>query len=438
MEYRANCRNDRTLTIYEGSMLPVFVTSTIGGINMRIMVQKFGGTSLSTLEAREHVVSHIKRELQSGYSLVVVVSAMGRLGDPYATDTLLEWSVQTGGDVAPREKDLLLCCGEMISATTLCGLLTKHHIPSVVLTGAQAGIVTDNHFGNARILKIGPQRIKDHLELGHVVIVTGFQGQTERGDITTLGRGGSDTSATALGVVLKAEIVDIYTDVNGILTADPQIVADAKPLSVLSYAEICNMAHHGAKVIHPRAVEIAMHSQIPVRVRSTFTDNEGTLVSYLERFKDIKMGSVRRFVTSITYMSNVTQITLNVAYGSDQNQLKVFKVMEENNISVDLINITPSSVVYTVFESDSEKAISILKNIGLEPKSLFGCAKVSVIGSGINGVPGIMANIVECLTDAKIQILQSVDSNTTIWVLVKKEDMVKAIRELHVKFQLHT
>lgn len=404
---------------------------------MRILVQKFGGTSLATKEARGHVISHIKRELNNGYRLVVVVSAMGRKGDPYATDTLLGLISDVGGSLPAREQDLLLCCGEIISATTLCSLLQSEFISSVVLTGAQAGFRTDEQFGNARILDIVPSKVLKELENKDVIIVTGFQGQSPEGDFTTLGRGGSDTSATALGAALHAEMVDIYTDVNGILTADPRIVEDAKPLEYVSYAEICNMAHQGAKVIHPRAVEIAMQSGIPVRVRSTFSENEGTLVANPEGFKDVQTGVVDRYVTGIAYVANVTQITVEFRGKTETNlQLKVFKAMAENDISVDFINVTPSGVVYTVFDYDAVKAETILHNLGLQPQIVSGCAKVSVIGGGINGVPGIMAKIVEALSEQGIQILQSADSNTTIWVLVNKEDMVHALRALHAKFEL--
>jgi len=404
---------------------------------MRILVQKFGGTSLSTTEAREKVISHIRRELDNGYRLVVVVSAMGRKGDPYATDTLLDLIASGGGSLPSREQDLLLACGEIISASMLCSLLQKVSVSSVVLTGAQAGFRTDSQYGNARILDIVPTRVLEELERYDVVIVTGFQGQNQVGDFTTLGRGGSDTSATALGAALHAEMVDIYTDVDGILTADPRIVEDAKPLEYVSYAEICNMAHQGAKVIHPRAVEIAMQSGIPVRVRSTFSQSEGTLVANPEGFKDVQIGIVDRYVTGIAYVANVTQIKVESSGKvSDNLQLKVFKAMAENAISVDFINVTPSGAVYTVFDSDAVKARSVLEGLGFEPEILSGCAKVSVIGGGINGVPGIMARIVEALTEQNIQILQSADSNTTIWVLVNKEDMVQALRALHAKFEL--
>lgn len=407
-----------------------------GGNEMRILVQKFGGTSLSTVEAREHAIGHIKQALEQNYKLVVVVSAMGRKGEPYATDTLLQWIHNNGNKLPPRETDMLLCCGELISAATLCSVLNDREIPSVALTGAQAGIITNNHYGNAHILSINPSTILEHLEENKVVIIAGFQGATAEGDFTTLGRGGSDTSATALGAALKAEIVDIFTDVNGILTADPRVVEDAKPLAVVSYAEICNMAYNGAKVIHPRAVEIAMQSQIPIRVRSTFSQDEGTLVTsqdilkHSEKIQD-------RYVTGIAHVSDVTQIQVLSNDNKQDLQLNVFKTMAQHQISVDFINVNPLGVVYTVFDYKAQQAIDLLKGMNYEPTFLNHCAKVSVIGGGMNGVPGIMARIVEALTEEDIQILQSADSNTTIWVLVQNQDMVKAIRALHTKFNLH-
>ncbi|WP_454190617.1 aspartate kinase [Paenibacillus sp. Marseille-Q7038] len=404
---------------------------------MGILVQKFGGTSLSTPAARERVLQHMKREIKAGHSLVVVVSAMGRRGEPYATDTLLDWIGSNGDALPAREKDLLLSCGEFISATTLTSLAQSEGLTATVLTGGQAGIITDHQYGNARIIEVKPDRILEELKSHQVVIVAGFQGINDIGDITTLGRGGSDTSATALGAALRADMVDIYTDVEGVLTADPRIVEDAKPLLYVSYAEISNMAHQGAKVIHPRAVEIAMQSHIPVRVRSTFGDGAGTLITHPEGVRDIQSGVVDRHVTGIAHVSNVTQITVEAEENVGKLQLQVFKAMAENGISVDFINVSPSGAVYTVFDYDSEKAIRVLQELGLKPKSLSGCAKVSVIGGGINGVPGIMARIVESLADVNIDILQSADSNTTIWVLVKKEDMVGAVRALHTKFELH-
>lgn len=404
---------------------------------MKILVQKFGGTSLSTAEARAHVIEHIQDVLKQEYKLVVVVSAMGRKGEPYATDTLLEWIRQNGDCLPAREKDMLLCCGELISAATLCSLLGAAGILSTVLTGAQAGIRTNDAFGNAQIASIQPGRILELLDQGNVVIVAGFQGETAEGDFTTLGRGGSDTSATALGAALKAEIVDIFTDVSGILTADPRIVADAQPLTVVSYMEICNMAHLGAKVIHPRAVEIAMHAGIPVRVRSTFSKDPGTLVTHPDAVK-AEAGSVQdRFVTGIAHVPGVSQIRVSAKEGGYDLQLKVFKAMARQRISVDFINVNPSGVVYTVFDYEANRAADTLMELGLTPQITPNCAKVSIIGGGMSGVPGIMAHIVEALTEEDVQILQSADSNATIWVLVQEEDMAKAVRALHKQFKLY-
>ncbi|WP_028550480.1 aspartate kinase [Paenibacillus sp. UNC451MF] len=404
---------------------------------MKILVQKFGGTSLSNVEARALVLEHIEEALAQEYKLVVVVSAMGRKGEPYATDTLIDFINQNGNHLPPREKDMLLCCGEIISAATLCSLLRAKGIPASALTGAQAGITTNNDFGNAQILSIQPTRILELLEGGQVVIVTGFQGQTKTHDYTTLGRGGSDTTATALGAALKAEIVDIFTDVDGILTADPRIVEDARRLSIVSYSEICNMAHHGAKVIHPRAVEVAMNASIPIRVRSTFSKDLGTLVTHSDAIEHSRDAIQDRFVTGIASFSSTSQIQVAAGDGVYDLQLQVFKAMAQQHISVDFINVNPSGVVYTVYDHELDRAVHILNELGYKPQCTSNCAKVSIIGGGMNGVPGIMAQIVEALTEEDISILQSADSNTTIWVLVQGIDMVRAVRALHRKFELH-
>jgi aspartate kinase len=401
---------------------------------MRILVQKFGGTSLSTPEARQHVIRHIRKALSLGYKLVVVVSAMGRKGDPYATDTLLDLVRQNGDSLPARERDLLMCCGETISAATLCSSLNAEGIPSTVLTGGQAGILTSDDFGNAHILTIHPSRIHDVLEQGKVAVVTGFQGKTANDDATTLGRGGSDTSATALGVALKAEIVDIFTDVGGILTADPRLVENARLLPQVSFSEIVNMAHNGAKVIHPRAVEVAMQANLPIRVRSTFEEDEGTLVANFDALKQERNEVRDRFVTGIAHVPNVTQIVVPNPHAGFDMQVRVFKAMAERQISVDFINVNPSGVMYTVFDYEGKRAESALQDMGFEPKLTPACAKVSIIGGGIHGVPGIMAHIVEALTDEDISILQSADSNATIWVLVQGTDLVKSVKALHRAF----
>jgi len=407
-----------------------------GGKQMRTLVQKFGGTSLSDARSRSYAIGHIKRALTDSYQLVVVVSAMGRKGEPYATDSLLELIRLNGNSLPARETDLLLHCGELISASVICSLLEADNIRAVVLTGAQAGIRTNGRYGDARIESIQPSRILQALSEGKVVIVPGFQGETAQGDITTLGRGGSDTTATAIASALHAEYVDIFTDVSGIFTADPRIVDRAKPIERVTYAEICNMAYQGAKVIHPRAVEIAMEAGVPIRVRSTFSDGEGTLVS---KGDDSMISDQRlrdRFVTGIAHVSPVTQIKVAAQKEQYDLPLNVFKAMALHQISVDFINVNVSGVTYTVFHHETDRALAVLNEMGYDPEFITECAKVSVIGGGMNGVPGIMARIVEALTARDIPILQSADSNATIWVLVKQADMIQAIQALHHSFQL--
>ncbi|MFD0671680.1 aspartate kinase [Cohnella sp. GCM10027633] len=403
---------------------------------MDLIVQKFGGTSLSDEQSRRHVLRHIVRERDAGRSIVVVVSAMGRRGEPYATDSLLELIRNNGNALPARERDLLLSCGELISAATLCSLLIAEGIPAVALTGGQAGIVTDARYGAARILRIKADAVRQHMAEGRVVIVAGFQGMTEHGETTTLGRGGSDTSATALGAALRASIVDIYTDVDGILTADPRWVPGARQLPIVSYEEISNMANNGAKVIHPRAVEIAMKAGVPVRVRSTFSDGEGTLVTRSETMRE-KGVWTDRTVTGLAHVSGVTQLAVHSDNGPSELQLRVFRAMATHGISVDFINVMPAGVHYTVPASDTDMAVKLLRALDFEPFVRRGCAKVSLIGGGMNGEPGVMAGIVEALTTAGISILQSADSNTTIWVLIAEADLAAALQALHAAFGLH-
>ncbi|HEX3032563.1 MAG TPA: aspartate kinase, partial [Bacillota bacterium] len=209
---------------------------------MKFLVQKFGGTSVATREKRDQVVGHIAQAFQAGYAPVVVVSAMGRQGEPYATDSLLALASQGGGAISPREMDQLLACGEIISGTLLTNTLNGSGYKAVFLTGGQAGIITDEEFGSARIIKVQPAEILRLAREGHIVVVAGFQGLSEKGNVTTLGRGGSDTTAAALGVALNAECIDIFTDVEGIMTADPRIVEDARVLEKVTYNEICQLA----------------------------------------------------------------------------------------------------------------------------------------------------------------------------------------------------
>ncbi|MBO8170959.1 MAG: aspartate kinase [Bacillaceae bacterium] len=405
---------------------------------MGIIVQKFGGSSLTNEEKREQAIQHIGTAIKDYEHVCVVVSAMGRKGDPYATDTLIDLIGSNGNHLSAREWDMLLSCGEIISANVMASMLKSRGIDAVVLTGGQAGIITNDDHRNAQILTVNPKRIFQEFEQGKVVIVTGFQGKTTDGETTTLGRGGSDTSATVLGAALQADVVEIFTDVSGIMTADPRIVEDARQLNQVTYTEICNMAYQGAKVIHPRAVEIAMQANVPIRVRSTFDrDDKGTLVTHVTDTERVASEIKDRLITGIAQVSRITQIRVAAQDNPYDLQAKVFKAMADGGISVDFINVSLDGVAFTVSDEHAEQARSILMDLGYEPRMQPDCAKVSAIGAGMAGVPGVMAKIVEALSSENIQILQSADSHTTIWVLVKNEDMNKAVRVLHRTFDLH-
>jgi aspartate kinase len=402
-----------------------------------MIVQKFGGTSLRDEQSRQNAKRHIEKAISEGYKVVVVVSAMGRSGEPYATDTLLGLINGNASKISKRELDLLLSCGEMISCVVFTNLLLESGIKAVSLTGAQAGFQTNNDHTNAKIIELECSRLLGELEKVDVVVVAGFQGAAKNGDITTIGRGGSDTSAAALGAALNAEWIDIFTDVNGIMTADPRIAENARPLSVVTYTEVCNLAYQGAKVIHPRAVEIAMQAKIPMRIRATEgkVTETGTLVTTDHL---TKRGRIlrERTVTGIAHVPNLTQIKVFAKKEQYNLQSEVFKAMANENISVDFINISPNGVVYTVTDETANRAEAVLRELGHEPIILRKCAKVSVVGAGMAGVPGVTSKIVTALSKKEIRILQSADSHTTIWVLVKQDDIVKAVNALHDAFEL--
>lgn len=395
---------------------------------MRIRVQKFGGTSVATAESRLNAVRHIEDALTEGYRVVVVVSAMGRRGDAYATDTLL--GIPDNPDsVSKRDLDMLLTCGETISSIVFASLLRSRGHEVTVMTGQQAGIITNDTFGDARIVEVNPARILDEVENGKIVIVMGFQGATPEGDITTLGRGGSDITASALGAALEADCVDIFTDVDGIMTADPRIVRDARPLRHVTYYEICNLAYQGAKVIHPRAVEIAMQNKIPIKVRNTFSDDEGTQITTNVAVMECSDLTVRS-ITGVTQTSDVSQIQVK----GNVDAARVFSTMAEHGIKVGLITILSSYVAYTVASRDTEYVTEILNDMGCDPKVTPDCAKISVIGEFVTG--DVVSQIVSALTREGIEILQSADSHTTIWCLVRQEQMDLAVRAIHRVFRL--
>ncbi|MHB8172042.1 MAG: aspartate kinase [Thermincolia bacterium] len=406
---------------------------------MRFIVQKFGGTSVATPEKRQQVAQKIIGAQAEGFAPVVVVSAIGRAGDPYATDTLIHLAQEVHSEIPTREMDLLMACGEIISGVILVNTLIARGHLAVLLTGGQAGIITDQNFANARIEKVQPGKIIEQAKAGNIVVVAGFQGVTRDGEVTTLGRGGSDTTAAALGVALDAEYIDIYTDVEGIMTADPRLVEDAKTIDVVTYNETCQLAHEGAKVIHPRAVEIAMQKNIPLRVKCTFSDEPGTLVTNQGELAEVTGIHSDRLITGIAHISGLTQMKIFTKNYSEVKdvQIKIFKALALADISIDFINIYPHLVIFTVRDEVGPKAVEILANMGFEAEVQTGCAKIATVGAGMTGIPGVMASIVEALTKEGITILQSADSYTTIWCLVYNDDMAKAVRSLHRQFGLN-
>lgn len=406
-------------------------------MEMRLLVQKFGGTSVVSPEVRALCVGKVETARQQGFSPVVVVSAMGRKGEPYATDTLLSLAKASFGNIALRELDQMMYCGEMISAVVMTGTLQAAGIDAIMLTGGQAGVITDNTFGNGRILRVDPSRLISLLKMGKTPVVCGFQGITADGEFTTLGRGGSDTTAAALGAALNAEMVEIFTDVDGIMTADPRIVNNAKILDAISYGEVCQLAHQGAKVIHPRAVEIAMQKNIPLVVKSTFSNAPGTLITSISKEDTEGAAVTDRIATGVTYLPNIAQIKIALDPECTHNESsKIFRALADNCISVDLINVHPGQIMFTVAEENAGKASSILNDIGYASEILEPCAKVSVVGGGMREVPGVMATFVEALSARNIPILQTVDSHTSISVLVNKDNVAEAVTALHEKFGL--
>jgi len=398
---------------------------------MKILIQKFGGTSVSTEDRRSLVVEKIKKAREEGYSPVVVVSAMGRKGQPYATDTLLSLVSQDFKDANPLAADLLMSCGEIISTVIMCDDLKENGIAGVPLTGGQAGIVTDNKYNNATIVKVNPERILNLLNEDKVPVIAGFQGISESGYVTTLGRGGSDTTASLIGVALHADEIQIYTDVDGIMTADPRIVEDASLIEEISYNEVFQLADEGAKVIHPRAVEIAMKANIPLVIKNTMSDCGGTVIS------SFRKQNPDNVIIGITSMNDRVQITVEASLNSgNMNYGNILDEIARNNISIDLINIFPKEKVFTIDKKDLKAFSEIMDRLQIKYSSIENCSKLSVVGSRMRGLPGVMAKIIGALEKEGVTVLQTADSHTTIWCLINSRDVEKAIVSLHKDFNL--
>lgn len=405
---------------------------------MKILVQKFGGTSVATQERRDMAAKKIEAAIVNGFKPVIVVSAIGRNGDPYATDTLLNFASSVSGDTEPRELDLMLSCGEIISCVMLSNTIRKNGYECKVLTGWQGGIITDDCFGDAEVLRIETKQINDCVEKNIIPIIAGFQGITERGDVTTLGRGAGDFSAAIIGEALEAETVEIYTDVDGIMTADPRIVPDAKMMNTIYYNEVFQMAEYGAKVVHPRAIEIAMRSCIPIIIRNTMSDSPGTLITNYDKSQKYKSEKKSKIVSSVAYMNNRVQVKIN--YDEKNRDYEkdnyLFSIIAEKNISIDMINVYPESKVFIIHEKDIKKLEKILNEMNLKYDLRKNCSKVTVIGNKMRGVPGVMAKVLNALSKQNIHLLQTSDSHTTISCLIDSNSINIAVNALHCDFEL--
>ena len=398
-----------------------------------IVVMKFGGTSVGDEAGRHALADRVTAALELGRAPVVVVSAMGRSGAPYATDTLLSLVAELPTD--SRERDLLASVGEVISAVVVAHELRGAGIAATAFTGAEAGIATDGVQGEAAITEIHPGQLMRAIARGAVPVVAGFQGVADDGTLNTLGRGGSDTTACALGVALAAEEVEIYTDVDGIMTADPRACDGTEVLEVISADELFQMAAAGSRIVHTPAAELALASGLSVRVRNTFSEHDGTLVS------DIGAYRPDRVATAVSHASDIVRVrvTLPAPEGTREHmiaQTQVYRAMADAAVSLDMFTPCGDTLIFTIAESALADAFAVLDELDLAHEARRGLAKVTLVGAGMHGIPGVVARMSEHLSAAGVDVYQAADSHTTISVLVRAEDTIAAIRALHDGFEL--
>lgn len=400
-----------------------------------IVVMKFGGTSVADAAGRRALAGRVEAALELGRAPVVVVSAMGRAGAPYATDTLLDLVRDLPADA--RERDLLASSGETIAAVVVAHELRASGIDAAAFTGADAGIATDGAFGAAAIEEIHPSAMLAAVQAGTVPVVAGFQGIAPDGSITTLGRGGSDTTACALGVGLGAEAVEIYTDVDGVMSADPRTCEGAEVLTVIGADELFQMARHGSRVVHTPAAELALSSGLAVRVRNTFSSHEGTLVA------DVRHYVPAGVATAVAHTDDVARVTVTLPAAEETAehmaaQTRIYRAMADAGVSLDMFTPVGQVLTFTVPGDLADSAVGVLRALGHEPAVRTGCAKITLVGAGMHGVPGVMARMAEYLAGAGVDILQAADSHTTISVLVPGAQARAAISALHAGFGLGT
>ncbi|WHY96220.1 aspartate kinase [Peribacillus simplex] len=402
---------------------------------MALIVQKFGGTSVGSVEKIKNVANRVIEEAENGNEVVVVVSAMGK-----TTDQLVSMAREISGTPSKREMDMLLTTGEQVTISLLTMALIEEGHEAVSYTGWQAGMQTESVHGNARILNIDASRIQAQLQEKKIVVVAGFQGNDVNGEITTLGRGGSDTTAVAIAAALNADRCDIYTDVTGVFTTDPRYIKGARKLQSISYDEMLELANLGAGVLHPRAVEYAKNYQIPLEVRSSMERESGTIIEEEATMEE------NLIVRGIAFEDSITRVTI---YGLPQSLgalSTIFTTLAKNRINVDIIiqSMTAEDTTNLSFSTkseDTEAALIVLENNKLQlgfdrVETESGLAKVSIVGSGMVSNPGVAAEMFEVMANTGIQVKMVSTSEIKVSTVVNEKEMVKAVESLHEAFKL--
>ncbi|MBM3925854.1 MAG: aspartate kinase [SAR202 cluster bacterium] len=402
---------------------------------MALVVQKYGGSSVSDAAKIKRVAERIAAVKDSGKRVVAVVSAMGD-----TTDDLIKLASQVSSRPEPRELDLLLSSGEVVSCTLMAMALRSMGHSAISLTGMQAGIHTDTTYGRARISRVDTSRALRELEQGKIVVVAGFQGFTEDMDVTTLGRGGSDTTAVALAAALKAERCEVYTDVEGIYTADPRIVKGARKLKEITFEEMLELAAYGAKM-HPRSIELGWVYNVPIYVASTFSDAPGTLIH-----GDAAMMEHRVKVTGVAYDRNVAKVTVQGVPDRPGVAAGILEPLAEVGISVDTIvqnagRDNRSDFSFTVARTDLAEAVRLVKpvaqRLGASEVLTDGTlSKVSIVGAGMYNTPGYASRMFRALADSGVNIEMITTSEIRITCIVSEKKLEDAVRELHKAFNL--
>ncbi|BAF59780.1 MAG: aspartate kinase [Pelotomaculum sp.] len=400
-----------------------------------LIVQKYGGSSVADAGRIRQVARRVAGARADGHRVVVVVSAMGD-----TTDELIQLVKEVTDSPPEREMDVILSTGEQVSIALLAMAIKDLGEPVISLTGAQVGILTDNVHTKAKILHVNTARLMDELNRGNIVVVAGFQGINSANDITTLGRGGSDTTAVALAAALKADLCEIYTDVDGVYTADPRLVPEARKLDVVSYEEMLELANLGAVVLHPRSVELAMQYGIPLHVRSSFNHNSGTVVKEAENMEKALV------VTGVAYDMNVAKVGLYNVFDRPGIAYKLFKALADENINVDMIVQSAmrgdrNDISFTCTQGDLKKALQVVERLLPELgasgyTSDDSVAKVSIVGAGMVSNPGVAARMFEAIYEEGINLEMISTSEIKISCIIKAHEAGKAVKALHKKFNL--